>query len=191
MKMMEGVMMEVGEDVGEVKKKWDERVSGLCRIEKKIGGRGGDMVGVLRGMFDEEEKWGEKEEMGGGEREKERGGDGEGGCVIGKEDEEKEDWWGMGGGVGGMVGVNGVKGLLVKGLKMMGGVVGSLVGMLWKVGEGMRKVVGGFGKVFKLVKVGGVGVVCMMWELGKGLIDGKEMVGKGGVRIVEGVGGGI
>lgn len=189
--MIDGVMIEVRDDVGELKNNSDESLTRLSSIENKIGRTGGHIVGALTRIFDEDQKWREKEEMRRGETDKETGGNPRASSVIPKDDDQKEDSSGVGAAVAAMLGLNALKGFLLKPFKIIGGVVGTFLGMFSKLGEGISKLLGPFGKVFKFLKVGPLALLSMIWDFGKGFIDAKEILGKGAVTIVDRVRAGI
>lgn len=189
--MIDGVMIEVRGDVAELKKNSDDTLTRLSSIENKIGRTGGHIVGVLTRIFDEDQKWREKDEMRRGETDKETGGHPQAGSVIPKDDDQKDDSSGIGAAVAAMLGLNALKGFLLKPFKIIGGVVGTFLGMFSKLGEGITKLLGPFGKVFKFLKVGPLALLSMIWDFGKGFIDAKEILGKGAVTIVDRVRAGI
>lgn len=189
--MIDGVMIEVRDDVAELKKNSDDSLTRLSSIEDKIGRTGGHIVGALTRIFDEDQKWREKEEMRRGETDKETGGHPQASSVIPKDDDQKDDSSGIGAAVAAMLGLNALKGFLLKPFKIIGGVVGAFLGMFSKLGEGITKLLGPFGKVFKFLKVGPLALLSMIWDFGKGFIDAKEILGKGAVTIVDRVRAGI
>lgn len=189
--MIDGVMIEVRDDVAELKKNSDDTLTRLSSIENKIGRTGGHIVGVLTRIFDEDQKWREKDEMRRGETDKETGGHPQAGSVIPKDDDQKDDSSGIGAAVAAMLGLNALKGFLLKPFKIIGGVVGTFLGMFSKLGKGITKLLGPFGKVFKFLKVGPLALLSMIWDFGKGFIDAKEILGKGAVTIVDRVRAGI
>ncbi|QHB41934.1 hypothetical protein [Dickeya phage Ds16CZ] len=189
--MMDGVLIEIRDDTADVKKNSDESLVRLSKIEDKLSRVGGHIVGALTRIFDEDQKWREKDEMRRGETDKETGGHPQAGSVIPKDDDQKEDSSGIGAAVGAMLGLNALKGFLLKPFKIIGGVVGTFLGKFSKLGDGISKLLGPFGKAFKFLKVGPLALLSMIWDFGKGFIDAKEILGKGEVSIVDRVRAGI
>ncbi|AIM51465.1 hypothetical protein HQ81_0004 [Dickeya phage phiDP23.1] len=189
--MMDGVLIEIRDDTADVKKNSDESLVRLSKIEDKLGRVGGHIVGALTRIFDEDQKWREKDEMRRGETDKETGGHPQAGSVIPKDDDQKDDSSGIGAAVAAMLGLNALKGFLLKPFKIIGGVVGTFLGMFSKLGDGISKLLGPFGKVFKFLKVGPLALLSMIWDFGKGFINAKEILGKGTVTIVDRVRAGI
>lgn len=189
--MIDGVLIEIRDDTADLKKNSDESLTRLSSIENKIGRVGGHIVGALQRIFDGDEKAREKEEMRQGETSKETGGHPQASSIIPKDDDQKDDSSGIGAAVAAMLGLNALKGFLLKPFSAIGKVLGVFFGMFGKLGEGITKLLGPFGKVFKFLKVGPLALLSMIWDFGKGFIDAKEILGKGAVTIVDRVRAGI
>lgn len=175
-----------------IDKNSSEQLIRLSSIEKKIGKTGGHIVNALVRIFDSNEKWREKEEMRRGEEGKEGKNNPRATSIIPKDDDQKdENSSGIGAAIAAMLGLNALKGFLLKPFKAIGWAVGAFIGMFSKIGEGIVKLLGPFGKVLKFLKVGPLALISSVFEFGKGFINAKEILGKASVTIVDRVRAGI
>lgn len=189
--MMDGTLIEIRDDIDKLNTTESASLTRLESIEDKIGRVGGHIVNSLKRMMDGDEKWREKMEMRLGETSKETGGNPQASSIIPKDDDQKPDSSGVGAAIAAMLGLNALKGFLLKPFKAIGSAVGMFLGMFSKIGEGIGKMLGPFGKVFKFLKVGPLALLSALWDFGKGFINAKEILGKASVSIVDRVRAGL
>lgn len=164
----------------------------LDSIENKLGRVGGKIVGTLIRIFDGDEKWREKEEM-------RRAEEGKEGRVLPRADSvvpnqgepEPENTSGFAAALAAMLGLTALKAFLLKPFKVIGRVVGTFLGMFSKVGEGIVKLLGPFGKALKFLKVGPLALVSAVIDFGAGFLNAKDILGKGSVTVVDRVRAGV
>lgn len=202
----EGTLIGIGSDLNRINDslddiKWSaeginknssEELVRLSAIEKKIGRTGGHIVNALIRIFEGDEKWREKDEMRRGEEGKEGKTNPRASSIIPKDDDQKdENSSGIGAAIAAMLGLNALKGFLLKPFKLIGWAVGAFIGMFSKLGEGIAKLLGPFGKALKFLKIGPLALISSIFEFGKGFINAKEVLGKASVTIVDRVRAGI
>lgn len=189
--MMDGTLTEINDGVADLNKTAGAGLTRLDGIENKLGRVGGHIVNSLQRIFEGDEKWREKMDMRFSETEKETGGNPVASSVIPKDDDEKQDSSGVGAAIAAMLGLNALKGFLLKPFKAIGAAVGMFIGMFSKIGNGIAKMLGPLGKVLKFIKVGPLALISAIWDFGKGFVNAKEILGKATVSIVDRVRAGL
>lgn len=165
----------------------------LYRIDETIRKTASHIVGSLVRMQDKQERWREEDNLRRAEEDKEIGGNPRAdvvppGPTPGEEDNASGS--GIAAALATWLGLGFLKKLFAP-IKWVLAGIGGFLGMFSKLGEGITKLLGPFGKVIKFLKVGPLVLLSSIFEFGKGFINAKDILGKAQVTIVERVQAGL